>query len=157
MSQTPSTNREAQLTLRDRLNYLYFVGNQILVSQQASLGQEFTEKQVEIAIRNLRNMIPETWEDEKFREDMNNAKTNVMADIRPEFCGNKASLKFCQKHSIKHEKPTEHLDYDKVFQACINLFDRRDLITKKQKIEELQEIDADAIAADEIFQSDLPS
>ena len=122
---------EAQLTLKDRLNYPYFIGHAILTNNKAILS-EYSEKQIIEATKNLRSLIPESWEDEKFKEDLEKAQIKKKTDIRPFVAGNtRMSEEACKEHGIPCFKEEKSFDYEKLRMACINLFDRRGLTARR--------------------------
>jgi len=147
---------EAQLTLKDRLNMPYLIANQILTFQKALLALEYSEREIREAIEGLIHMIPDSWKDETFRKDMENAKVKVKVDARPDWCGLKASKEFCEKHGIASEVEEEGVDWYKAFQACVNLLDRRGMLTKNQVIEQLEGVSYE-FADTEVLDSDIPS
>lgn len=122
---------EAELTLRDRINYTYLLAEQIVTFQKAILNMDLSEDEINEAIDGLVNMIPKSWRDSKFRRDIRKATSKTKIDVRPTFCGLKASVKYCIDNGIAVFVEQEERDYKKLFQACINLFDRRKLLTKR--------------------------
>jgi len=65
---------EAELTLKDRLNFPYLLANQILTFQKAILNLEFSEREIREAIEGLVHLIPQAWKDEQFGKDMKKAQ-----------------------------------------------------------------------------------
>lgn len=122
---------EAQLTLRDRLNYPYYLGDAILTGNKAVLVEDSKQRIVD-AIKNFRDLIPISWEDDKFKKDLEDAKLTEKRDIRPLVAGNiKLNEDICKKLGIKTEEEIDTFDYEKLRRACTNLLDRRGMLTKK--------------------------
>ena len=126
---------EVQLTLKDRINYPYLIGNQILTFQKATLLIEYSDLEIREAIEGLEHMIPFSWKDPQFKKDIEKSEITQEVDIRPEFCGVKPDLKFCEENGIPTFEKKISLDYHARFQACINLFDRRGLLTRRNYVE----------------------
>ena len=131
----------AELTIKDRLNFPYILANQILTFQKAILALEYSEKEIRETIEGFISLIPDKWKDDDFRKEMKKAIIKVKHDIRPSFCGVTASEKFCEQHGIKAYDIVEGFDYYKLFQCCINLLNRRGLLSKIQRVEVLEGID----------------
>lgn len=129
---------EAQLTLKDRLNYPYLLANQILTFQKALLTQEFSEKQVKETIRGLVRLIPESWHDNQFKKDVEDATKTEKIDMRPLVAGRiRVSEQVCKELGIVAFKEVESFNHYEVFQACINLLDRRGLTSRRTFIEKM--------------------
>ena len=90
------------------------------------------------------------WKDEQFKKDYEEAKTKTTIDNRPIFCGIPASDDFCKLHSIEPTKEAESLDYYKVFQACIDLLNRRGMVSKINRVEELESIDFEGMSNEQV-------
>jgi len=127
---------EAQLSIKDRMNVPFLLASQILTIQKSMLvvGHD-AEKEIVEGVKGLMGMIPTSWKDGTFEKDLENAKTKVKVDVRPEFCGNKASLKFCEKHNITPFVEKESIDYFKVMQTCIDQLCRLGMMGKTESIE----------------------
>jgi hypothetical protein len=150
--------QEAQLTLKDRLNFPYILANQILTFQKSLLALEYSEQEIRESIEGFVHLIPQSWKDKQFEDDLESAKTKQKIDKRPIVAGNlRISEETCKSLGIEPFEEKEVVDYYKVFQACIDLLNRRDLISKKKRIEKLVEIDLDNIGENEILESDLSS
>lgn len=151
-----SSEFEAQLTLKDRLNFPYLLANQILTFQKAILNLEYSDREIREAIEGFVHLIPETWKDDKFSQDYENAVTDKQKDMRPIVAGQiRMSEEACRKLGIKPYVTEKTVDYYQVFQACMNLLNRRKLLSKILRIEELDSIES--ITEDELRQSNLPS
>lgn len=126
-----SEDIEAELTLRDRINFTYLIAQQIITFQQAILNMDLSEQEINEAIEGLLNMIPKSWKDSKFKRAVRKATTTINLDVRPTYCGLKASYKFCIDNGIVPTIKQEEKDYYALFQACIDLFDRRGLLSRR--------------------------
>jgi len=127
-----SRDFEAQLTLKDRLNFPYLLANQILTFQKAILNLEYSEREIREAIEGFVHLIPESWKDDKFKDDMTKARVKRKKDVRPIVTGSiRMSQKACEQLGIPAFKEEESFDYYKMFQACVNLLDRRGLTSKR--------------------------
>jgi hypothetical protein len=140
---------EAQLTLKDRLNFPYLLANQILTFQKAILNMEYSEREIKEAIEGFVHLIPENWKDDKWKKEIGAAETVEKVDNRKEWCGRKIGKPKIEEHKT--------FDYYKMFQACINLLDRKKMLSRTVLIEELESIDFDAVTEDALRKSDLPS
>lgn len=122
---------EAQLTFRDRINYTFLLAQQIMTFQKAILNMDLSEDEINEAIEGLLRMVPKSWKDKKFNKAVKKATKKVQVDVRPSYCGVKASVKFCIDNGFAVSVEQEERDYYAVFQACIDLFDRRGMLSKK--------------------------
>ena len=148
---------EAQLTLKDRLNFPYLLANQILTFQKAILNLEFSEREIREAIEGFVHLIPEAWKDGKFEDAMKEAEITKKIDLRPRFCGVPPSLEYCKTNSLPAFKDQKTFNYYKMFQACINLLDRKKMLSRIVRIEELESIDFESVTEDALRESNLPS
>lgn len=143
------TQYEAQLTLKDRLNFPYLLANQILTFQRALLALEFSEREIRETIEGFVHMIPETWKDKQFMEDMKKAKITQKIDKRPKFCGLSATLETCKELGVEPYKEVTTFDYYDLFQACMNLLQRRRMLSKTNPVEQISLIELENIAETE--------
>lgn len=150
---------EAQLTLKDRLNMPYLLANQILTFQKSLLvtgADAESQREIIEAIKGFVNMIPDSWKDDTFNKDIADATKKRKTDLRPEWCGLKATEMFCQKHGITSVIEEDIEDWYKQFQAVMNLLDRRGMLTKSQVIEQLEGMSNEFTDTD-ILESNVPS
>ena len=122
---------EASLTVRDRLNFSFLLANQILTIQKATLNLEFSAEEVREAVEGLMHMIPTAWKDKKFTTDVANAQIELIVDIRPTFCGKPMDIGICKKRNLPTFKTTVSFDYYDLFQACIDLLNRRGVLSRR--------------------------
>lgn len=149
---------EAQLTLKDRLNFPYLLANQILTFQKSILKEEFSQREIRESIQGFVHLIPNSWKDKKWEEDLKDAQLTTTKDMRPIVAGTiRMSKETCEELGIEPYKTEETFDYYKMFQACVDLLDRRGMTSKKNPVQELENIDFDAVAKTKIGESDLSS
>lgn len=149
---------EAQLTLKDRLNFPYLLANQILTFQKAILNLEYSEREIREAIEGFVHLIPNPWKDEAWQKDFEEAVITRKKDLRPIVAGNiRMSEETCKELGIEAFKEEKVFDYYKMFQACIDLLNRKKMLSKVVHIEQLEGIDFDAITEDAFCESDFSS
>lgn len=92
-----------------------------------------TESVVRETVMVIFDWIPDVWfeEDEEFQEDIKRAKVEQLQDKRPVFCGQKASAEWCRAHGIEPFKRTVVYNHHLLLKACVNLLERRGLLSKK--------------------------
>lgn len=122
---------DASLTHRDRLNFPFLIASQILTFQRAILNLEFSAEEIREAVEGLVHLIPTKWKDQAFDDDLNKARIELTEDIRPRFCGIPASMEYCRKRHMPTLRIVRTFDYYEVFQACMNLLDRRGLLSRR--------------------------
>lgn len=131
--------QEISLTIRDRVNFPYILASQLLTIQKAMLNSsedtEVSRREIEEAIMGLVHVLPTVWKDEEYYKDEALAKEKIKVDVRPNFCGITASLEFCEKHGIVPYQEVETVNPYKMLTACINLLERRGLISKQTSLE----------------------
>lgn len=128
---------EVQLTLRDRLNYPYLIAKQIETFQQAILNFDLSPDEISEAIEGFIHMIPASWRDDQFNEDMEEATLETEVDVRPSFAGVKIDIKTCIELGYPVTVKSQESDYYKLFWACINLLDRRGMLSKRRFTEKM--------------------
>lgn len=146
---------EAQLTLKDRLNFPYLLANQILTFQRSILNLEFSEREIRESIESFVHLIPDAWKDDKFTKELDEASINKQIDVRPSFCGVKPSVDYCQENGIPFFREQKTFNHYKMFSACINLLNRRAMLAKVNPVQELLEIDFDDFEQSEVGKSNI--
>lgn len=150
------TEQLAELTVKDRLNFPYLLANQILTFQKSILALEFSEQEIRESVEGFTHMLPEAWKDDKFKQDLEQAKTTEKIDLRPRVAaGVKLSVEACKELGIKAIEEKEVIDYYKIFQACIDLLYRRKLLTKVHRVEVLEGVDFDTVAIPAVLEGDV--
>jgi hypothetical protein len=84
------------------------------------------EMDFETNVHRLYYVVPESWEDEQFLEDLENAVEDFEETIPTFWCG--------QVWKSQVEVKQEY-DWRLVFQAIMNLFERRNLLLEKDRVE----------------------
>jgi hypothetical protein len=135
-----------ELTVKDRLNFPYLLANQILTFQQSLIVEGDTEYRSQEALKGLVNMIPVAWKDPQFHEELEKAVKKVKIDNRPVVVkGIRMNEETCKKLGVKPYTIEKEVDYYKLFQACMNLLNRRGLLSKLHRIEVLEGVDFDTV------------
>jgi hypothetical protein len=123
---------EAQLTMRDRLPYHFLLSQMILTFQKAVLNIQYSAEELREAVEAFVNHIPSLWRDKDFEKDLQAAETLIYEDLRPIFCEVPADRKYCEANGIPTERLVKTFNYFKVFNAVINLLNRKHMLTKPQ-------------------------
>lgn len=150
MSREGQTSQgEDQLTVKDRLNHSYLLAK-AMIAHIERMPDAGTDEESERSLRNtveaLYGTIPTVWKelDPDFFEEMQAAKYTKKFDIRPVVAGAvRLSENKCRKLGIKTHRDVVTFDYRRVYQACVNLLNRMNMLAKKNFVEELEEIDFD--------------
>lgn len=123
---------EERLVLQDRLNYPFLLASQILNFTRATSvpDDEYSHERIIDHILTLKNMIPESWAatDTKYQEDLKKAIKIQWIDDRPQWCGVRVGR--------SNPRPLLRWDYYRLFNAVINLCDRRHILTRVMFTEE---------------------
>ncbi len=118
--------QEQSLMLGDRINWPYILGNGVLKFQASivKVEGEQSEQEVREAAVTLYNSIPDAWikADSQFKEDVLKAVSIKKVDGRREWCGRRVGKPFFVDE--------ESLDPYKLYHACVNVFQRRGLLSK---------------------------
>jgi hypothetical protein len=123
---------EARLTIRDRLPINLVLTNAVITIQKSILNIEYSAEEIKEAVQGFVAMIPEDLYDQDFVDEIKKAKQLIPVDVRPSFCEHKASLEWCEKRGIPVIQYVQTFDYFKVFHACFNLLQRRNMLLKQQ-------------------------
>jgi len=151
-------SEEAQLSIKDRLNFPYILANQIMTFQKSILAEEYSEREIEEAITGFVHLIPDGWKDDKFKKDLKKATKIKRIDKRPQIVGSvKMSAATCEQLGIKPFEDKKVFDYYRMFQACINLLDRKKLLSRVRRVEKLESIDFDQAYRDAVQQGQIQS
>jgi len=119
-------SEETSLTLGDRVNYPYLLAQMILNFQKAIVKDEYVQsfQEIQEAAQGLYEMIPTAWRiaDKSFDKEINESYIFIPVDQRQYWCGvpigipNIKIIKVCNPY--------------KMFNACINLLQRRGLLSR---------------------------
>lgn len=121
---------EAQLQIKDRLPYNFLLAQMILTFQRAILNIQYSAEELREAAEGFIHMIPTTWKDEQFYQDLESSAIDIPTVTRPMFCEIPASDEYCRKHGIQTVSTTKSFDYMKVFNAAVDLLSRRQMLLK---------------------------
>jgi len=138
------------LALKDRLNHPYLLAKAILSFVETCSNQQATEGQVREAVMTLFDLIPELWEDDAFHEDVKKARTVRILDVRPNFCGQKATVEWCAAEGVPAVQKIAIYNHHLLLKACVNLLERRALLSRKVLTEILLGEKYDEVTADEV-------
>jgi hypothetical protein len=127
-----------QLTLKDKVNFPYILANLMLTFQKSILALEFSDREIRECVEGFVATIPSDWMDDRFRKDLDESKIKVKVDIRPRFCGIPATEQVCKELGVPAFKEKISVDYFLRFHACIDLLNRKGLISEKTKTEKVE-------------------
>ena len=126
MSNQQQTSQEQNLMLGDRINWPYILGNAVINFHGSiiKVEGEQSEQEVREAALCLYNSIPKAWikADKEFERELKEAIKTKKVDVRKEWCGRKVGKPKFQKE--------EYVDPYKLYNACVNVFHRRGLLSK---------------------------
>jgi len=124
------------LTIKDKMNYPYLLAAQFLTIQKAILNREYSEQEKKEAVQGLVDMTPDSWKDEEWQKELKKAEVKTIIDHRQKWCCVLESVEIYMEQWGKSPFETV-IEYDpnKLFHSCVNLFDRRGLITRRAKTE----------------------
>ena len=125
MSKDESTQID-NLMLGDRINWPYILASAVLKFQEAivKVEGEQSEQEVREAAMVIQTLIPDIWvkADDKFRKELEDAIKKREVDVRKEWCGRKIGEPKFEEEEI--------VDPYKLAHACVNVFQRRGLLSK---------------------------
>jgi hypothetical protein len=117
---------EQGLVLGDRINWAFVLAKAVITLHDAlcKVEGEQSEQQVREASLAVYNSIPTSWvsSDQKFADDLKNCFDVIKIDDRKEWCGRKVG-----KPKIRKE---DKLNPWRLYHACVDVFDRRNLLNK---------------------------
>ena len=117
--------------LTERINYSYVMLEQIRIVDTTYLTGD--ENQINLAIQGLYDNIPESWHDDKFRDDVEKAKVIKKIDLRPVVVGHiRLDESVCKELGIESYRQEVTFNYSAMYRACINLLDRLGILMRKQ-------------------------
>jgi len=126
MSSQDERVQEQNLVLGDRINWPYILGSAVINFHGSIIkveGQQ-SEQEVREAALCLYNSIPKAWikADNEFDREIKQAVKTKKVDARKEWCGRKVG-----KPKYRRE---DYVDPYKLYNACVNVFHRRGLLSK---------------------------
>jgi hypothetical protein len=121
-----SDQQEQGLILGDRINFPYILANSILKFHEAIGQPEGSQSEQEVRERALLlfNSLPDAWiiRDKELSYDLSHVHEEIETDGRREFMGRKIG-----KPKIRVEKLLQPY---RLYNSCINVFQRRGLLSK---------------------------
>ena len=138
------------LSLRKQLNFPYLLEGSITTFQKSVLAQEYSEKEIIEAIKGFVYILPKAWKDPEWAKEEKEATKEKLVDKRPLVAGNtRMNEETCKKLGIQPYVKETVIDYYALFQACINLLNRRRLLMKPDPTQELSHLELEQLAKDE--------
>jgi len=119
---------EAKQTMRDRLPTSMLLSAAILDIRSSIKDIKYTADELRESVMGFVAMIPDSLKDEEFNEEMRKTERGIPVDVRPVFCGVKASPEYCRRKGIPIVQCVRTFDYLAVFHACFNLLDRKHML-----------------------------
>jgi len=120
------TSDEETLTLGGRINWTYILGRATLKYLETIVKAEGLQSEQEIreAALVMSTLIPDAWikADKKYSDDKEKAIEKRQVDVRKEWCG--------QKIGEPKFETEEVVDPYKLAHACVNVFQRRGLLSR---------------------------
>jgi len=113
------------------MNHAFLLANGVLTFQKTTTTQESSEPLVRETVMALFDLIPDVWEDQEFKDDIARGRTEQIQDVRPDFCGEIASIQWCQSHRIPAYQKVVVYNHHLLMKACINLLERRGFLSRK--------------------------
>ena len=123
---------EARLTIRDRIPTNILLLYTFLNINKTIKEIKYSSEEIRESILSLVAMIPDELRDEQFIEELTNAQKVIVMDVRPSFCGVKASLEYCERKGIQAFIKVPQLNYFEMYHAVFNLLMRKKMLLKTQ-------------------------
>lgn len=127
--------RDIQLELKDRLRYNQIIEDKLRALAKAISNPKALFRTIQTMLLDLLTDIPDSWKDEDFENEMKIVIKERDVDVRPEWSGVKYSKEYCEANNIPITQKTKEINYFRLKNAIINLFDRRQLLIRRDKIE----------------------
>lgn len=123
---------EAKLTMRDRLPTPLMFFYTFMNINKALKDIKVSAEEIGESILGLVAMVPDELRDDQFYDELENAKQEIVVDVRPEFCQVKASLEYCERKGIPAFQKIQHINYFEMYHAVFNLLMRKHMLLKIQ-------------------------
>lgn len=123
---------EAKLTMRDRLPTNVLLLYTFLNINKTIKDIKYSADELRESILALVAMIPDELRDPEFYEELKKASQAAYLDIRPVFCGVKASVDYCKRKGIPTVLKSVQLNYFDMYHAVFNLLMRKHMLLKIQ-------------------------
>ena len=123
---------EAKLTMRDRLPTPMLFLYTFLNINKTIKDIKYSADELRESILALVAMIPDELRDAQFYEELKKASQAAYLDVRPVFCGVKASVEYCQRKGIPTVLRFDQINYFEMYHAVFNLLMRKHMLLKIQ-------------------------
>jgi len=126
---------KVQLEYRDRLNFIKTIENNLEKFINVATDPNMSNKEIQKTILTMLVLLPDSMKDPEFLEELKKVIKTSIIDVRPSRGRTKLSAEYCKAQKIPIVKKIKHINYFRLFNAIINLLDRRQMLIKKEKIE----------------------
>ncbi len=123
---------EAKLTMRDRLPTNMLLLYTILNINKVIKEIKYSTAEITESVLSLVAMIPDELRDEQFIQELKRSIQMIVIDLRPQFCGVRASLEYCKRKGIQPFLEVPQLNPLEMYHACFNLLMRKHMFLKIQ-------------------------
>lgn len=125
-----------EITIRDRINFVWLLTNQIYTFQKALLNREYSDVEIKASIQGLINLVPDSWKDKQYHKDIENSVNKVKVDIRRTNGTTPLSDAWHKQRELPLTKKVDEPNYFLMLQAVMNLLNRRHMLTRINKTEQ---------------------
>lgn len=123
---------EAKLTMRDRLPTNMLLLYTFLNINKTIKEIKYSAEEIRESILALVAMIPDELRDTEFLQELKHCNQAVLMDVRPVFCGVKASVEYCRRKGIPTVRKIAQINYFEMYHAVFNLLMRKHMLLKIQ-------------------------
>jgi len=127
---------DVQLEFKERLNYTDYLQKVIENINNALNNEKISMSKIKIMILNYLNDIPSSWYDPQFEKDIDGVVKEKEIPNVIKFCGVIMSKAYMEKHDVPLTKKVTDVDFFRLKNAIVNLLDRRNMLVRKDKIEQ---------------------
>lgn len=134
-------NLFSSFELIEEINYPQLIFQMIRIVQMARLSPN--QEDYSGCVMFFYEMVPESWKDEQFKTDMVRAHKAIVESkgvayvsdggIHRPFRPPASHLRYMDYEEVEDVEVFTEWNYDEVFHACINLFDRRGLLMRPKR------------------------
>lgn len=142
-----------QLELKDRMPYSEYLINQLRAFERVVPNPD-KKGEMQRIIYSLLKSIPDSWKNKIFLEELKKCKTTKRRDVRPSFSGKKYTIEYCKEHKIPISKEVPEIDYFKLKNTIINLFDSLQMLIRREKIEYSSGINLDYATIEDLWDTE---
>lgn len=127
---------DIQLELKDRLKYTDLIEKSIMNIKSAINSDTININKINTMIMDLLFDIPSSWYDEDFSRDVKSViKIRSIPNVVM-WAGVSLSKEYMEKHDLPMTKEVKEVNYFRLKNAIINLLDRRNMLIRKEKVEQ---------------------